>query len=127
MVYDHRKIARLATRLQELDPLSPVRLARTRVEFVYMAATLLILSELMGQPIGNIAKATQHDYATVLIGPKAYDFGWKVDPLASWPPAVRLRRACYALGFLVRDRDPAFLLWATLILLAPLVLWGLFH
>lgn len=127
MVYNHRQIEHLASRLQRMDPLSPVQLASNRAQFVYLAATLFVLSEVLGESVGNLAKATLEDNATAMIGPKAYSFGWKLDPLHSHPLNVRLRRTCYALGFLLRDINPAavFSLVLLLVLLVIVVaLWA---
>lgn len=112
----------MVTRLQDLDPLSPVRLARNRAQFVYLAASVIVLSDALDQPIGCLSKYTQHDYATVEIGPKTYSFGWKLDPLASQSPTVRLRRTCYTLGFLLRDRNPTLIFLIALALLVLVVI-----
>lgn len=119
MVYDHRKIDQMVTRLQDLDPWSPVPLATFRLQFVYLAVTVAVLSDVLGQPIGHLAKSTQDDYATVMIGRKAHSIGWKRDPLANQPLAIRFRRNCYTFGFLLRDRNIAFVFLIALILLLP--------
>lgn len=121
MVYNHRQIEQLISRLQNVDPFSPIKLARNRLQFAYLATTLIVLSGILGEPVGNIAKSTHEDHAVVMVGPKTYPFGWRVDPLRGYP-AARLRRTCYTLGFALRDRTPSAMLFLVLLLALSVVL-----